>query len=139
MPESPRSEYEKWRRARQDEIVSINKKLDELRARRTLIQNQLRNGRTFIKHTGKDYEYFRARDLIVYIDRYLSDSEETQLVLCERAGITTRTLRRILHLEGKLVTFKTADRLFTAMGIPKVLDTLDKTMIGKPPEKYWED
>lgn len=96
---------------------------------------------------GSDTEYFKAEDLAIFIKRYLIDNNTTVVSLAFEAKISEFTIYRITGASAKgYVPFITADKIFTAMGVPLILNTLDKfarrnvyVNIEPPPSQYYEE
>lgn len=133
------------------ELDEIREQLKELRLKRDRLEREIYSPSLRVHRNGADSEYFLATDLVVYIDKYMKENEGLTLqALAERANISYGTVRNIRHGHSEFITFVTADRLFTAMGIPKVLDALPKvgpwkrnaksSRLPLPPEtQYFEE
>lgn len=130
------------------EIKQRKNKRDKLRSERDRLTHYLSNGRTFNRDWQHDSHYILCSEFAIYIKRYLDENGKGSLLaLSKSSSVGTRTIRDIRNKTRKYISVMTADRLLTAMGIPRVLDTFEqipKSMVfGRPPKppesQYYEE
>jgi transcriptional regulator with XRE-family HTH domain len=76
------------------------------------------------------------------IETWARETDATQLLLAEKADVSTRTIRRILTGENLRVTMETADRILTAMGAGWKLHEIPRHRRHtpeQPPSQFYEE
>lgn len=160
--ETAEAEEQKWRSELEAQLSIVRDKIekldsqikhrrdkrDKLRSERDRLTNFLSNGRTFNRDWQYDSHYILCEEFAIYITRYLEENGQGSLLeLSQKSSVGTRTIRDIGSKRRKHVSVMTADRILSAMGIPRVLDTFTQiprsvvfSRIPKPPEsQYYEE